>query len=165
MRSDPANTQAPEELLVKELSKLNDFVKAKLGITIIRQHDQIPNLIAQAHRFRATNKEGLIALAKDLARLTADSIDAQALQKLVPPPKDTKWGSLKSLENLLATRIDPDRAKEMLSPLFGIYELRHADAHLASQELGDSLSKVRVDQKAPYVTQGYQLLHACVCSI
>ena len=46
-----------------------------------------------------------------------------------------------------------------------IYDLRLADAHLASQELSDALSKVRVDQNAPYVTQGYQLLHACVSSI
>jgi hypothetical protein len=165
MRAEPANTHAPEELLAEGLSKLNDVIKAKLGITIIKQHHQIPDLIAQAHRFRATNKEGLFALAKDLARLTADSIDAHALQKLVSPPKGIKWNSLKSLENLLATRIDPDCARAMLSPLFGIYELRLADAHLASGELGEALSKVRVDRNAPYVTQGYQLLHACVCSI
>jgi hypothetical protein len=165
MKADPANTQAPEEFLAKGLSRLNYLAKAKLGITIIRQHDQIPELIARAHRFRATDKEGLFALAKDLARLTADSIDASALQKLVSPPKGMKWGSLKSLENLLATRIDPDRARAMLGPLFGIYELRHADAHLPSRESGDALSLVRVDQNAPYVTQGYQLLHACVSSI
>jgi hypothetical protein len=122
-------------------------------------------LIAHAHRFRATDKEGLFALAKDLARLTADSIDASALQKLVSPPQGIKWRSLKSLENLLATRIDPNRARAMLGPLFGIYDLRLADAHLASQELSDALSKVNVDQNAPYVTQGYQLLHACVSSI
>jgi hypothetical protein len=165
MKADPANTHAPEEFLAKGLSRLNDLAKAKMGITIIRQHDQIPDLIAHAHRFRATDKEGLFALAKDLARLTADSIDASALQKLISPPEGMKWGSLKSLENLLATRIDPDCARAMLGPLFGIYELRHADAHLASRESGDALSLVRVDQNAPYVTQGYQLLHACVSSI
>jgi len=165
VKAIPANTQAPEGFLAKGLSRLNHLAEAKLGITLIRQHDQIPDLIASAHRFRATDKEGLFALAKDLARLTADSIDAAALQKLVAPPKGTKWGSLKSLENLLATRIDPNHARAILSPLVGIYELRHADAHLASRESGDALSLVRVDQNAPYVTQGYQLLHACVSSI
>ena len=104
-------------------------------------------------------------MAKDLARLTADSIDAAALQKLVAPPKGTQWGSLKSLENLLATRINPNHARALLSPLVGIYELRHADAHLASREAGEALSLVRVDQSVPYVTQGYQLLHSCVSSI
>jgi hypothetical protein len=165
MKADPADTHAPEEFLAKGLSKLNYVARANLGITILRQHDQVPELIAHAHRFRATDKEGLFALAKDLARLTADSIDASALQKLVSPPQGIKWRSLKSLENLLATRIDPNRARAMLGPLFGIYDLRLADAHLASQELSDALSKVNVDQNAPYVTQGYQLLHACVSSI
>lgn len=165
MKADPANTQAPEEFLAKGLSMLNYLAKTKLGITILRQHGQIPDLIARAHRFRATDKEGLFALAKDLARLTADSIDAAELQKLVAPPNGTKWGSLKSLENLLAKRIDPNLARMMLGPLVGIYELRNADAHLASQESADALTLLRLDQNAPYVTQGYQLLHVCVNSI
>jgi hypothetical protein len=165
IKADPADTQAPEEFLVKGLSMLNHLAEANLGITIIRPHDQIPNLITCVHRFRATSKEGLFALAKDLARLTADSIDARALQKLVAPPKGTQWGSLKSLENLLAKRIDPALARALLSPLVGIYELRHADAHLASRKVGDALNLVGVDQNAPYVIQGYQLLHACVNSI
>jgi hypothetical protein len=164
MKAEPANTRAPEGFLADGLSRLNYLAKTKLGITLLRQHDQIPELIAHAHRFRATDKEGLFALAKDLARLTADSIDASALQQVVPPPKGVKWGSLKSLENLLATRIDPDRARAMLGPLFGIYELRHADAHLASWKSADALSLAKVDQTAPYAIQGYQLLHACVSS-
>jgi hypothetical protein len=53
----------------------------------------------------------------------------------------------------------------MLSPLVGIYELRHADAHLASRESSDAVRVVRVDQNAPYIIQGYQLLHACVSGI
>src|SRR5215510_13695633 len=87
MKADPTNTQTPEEFLAKGLSKLNHVARAHLGIMIIRQHDQIAELIAHAHRFRATDKEVLFALAKDLARLTADSIDADALQKLVSPPQ------------------------------------------------------------------------------
>jgi hypothetical protein len=165
VKAEPADTLAPEEFLASGLLRLNHLAEAKLGITIVRQHDQIPDLIPRVHRFRATAKEGLFALAKDLARLTADSIDAGAVQELAPPPKGTRWGSLKSLENLLATRIDPKHARAMLSPLVGIYELRHADAHLASREFSEALDLVGVDQSAPYVTQGYQLLYACVSSI
>ena len=47
----------------------------------------------------------------------------------------------------------------------GIYELRHADAHLASREVDEVFSLVQVDQNAPLVTQGYQLLTACVSSL
>lgn len=81
------------------------------------------------------------------------------------PPKDTKWGSLKSLENLLALRIKESSARKIIGPLVGIHKLRHADAHLPSSEMDEALALVGVDQKAPYVTQGYQLIHACVISI
>jgi hypothetical protein len=163
--ASPADTQAPEDFLARSLSELQRLAETELGIILIRPHDQVPDLIRRAHRFRATDKDGLFALAKDLARLTAHSIDASALQKLAAPPKGMKWGSLKSLENVLATKISADRARTILGPLVGIYELRLADAHLSSGELSHALNLVKLDQGAPYVTQGYQLLHACVSSI
>lgn len=163
--AEPANTQAPEAFLGVGLLRLKEVAERELGKVIIREHDQIQDLLARAHRFRSTDQEGLFALAKDLARLTADSIDASALQEIVSPPKGTKWGSLKSLENVLASRIDPTRARSLLSPLVGIYELRHADAHLASKDSADALDLVLVDRSAPYVVQGYQMLHACVSAI
>jgi len=165
MKADPANTQAPEDFLAKGLSKLNHFAELRLRISIIRQNNNIPDLIAHIHRFRAIDKAGLYALAKDIARLTADSIDAAAIQTIVSPQKGTKWGSLKSLENLIALKIDPKIARAMLGPLFGIYELRHADAHLPSSEIDAARALVDVDQNLPFILQGYQLLCACVDSI
>jgi hypothetical protein len=165
IKADPAKTRAPEALLTDGLSRFKHLAKSKLQMAIVREHDQIANLIARVHRFRATDKAGLLALAKDLARLTADSIDVSALQKFVVPPKGRQWGSLKSLENLLATRIDPSRARAIMTPLVGIYELRHADAHLPGREIDEAFSMVKVDQNAPFVTQGCQLLNACVSSL
>ena len=161
----PANTQAPEEFLANGLELLNSLAETKLGITLIRQHKEIPHFLIRAHRFRATDKEGLFALAKDLTRLTAERIDTAELQKIIAPPKGEKWGSLKSLEKLLATKITPDLARTIMGPLFGIYELRKTDAHLPSQELSEAFGLVDVDQSAPYVTQGYQLLCAFVSCI
>ncbi|MFA4957774.1 MAG: hypothetical protein WC556_12465 [Candidatus Methanoperedens sp.] len=161
----PASTQAPEEFLSKGLDALNEASKTNLGFAILRQHDQIPDLIARAHRFRAIDKAGLFSLAKDLARLTADSFDVIAIQKLVIPPKDTKWGSLKSLEKLLTLRIKESSAQKIMGPLVGIYKLRLADAHLPSSETEEALALAGIDQKAPYVTQGYQLLYVCVSSL
>jgi hypothetical protein len=165
VNAQPADTQAPEAFLAKGLDALNQIAISRFGFGIIRQHDQVPDLIAKAHRFRATDRTGLFSLAKDLARLTADTFDTSAIQRLVTPPKGTKWGSLKSMEQLLLIRIKQRSAREILSPLVGIYELRHADAHLPSSEVDEALALVRVDQKAPWVTQGYQLLHACVSSV
>ena len=53
----------------------------------------------------------------------------------------------------------------MLSALVGIYDLRLADAHLASSEVHESFRLTGVDEDAPLVHQGLQLLHACVSAI
>lgn len=165
MKAKPANTQAPEAFLEEKLNLVNEVSREKLGISIFKNHDSIPKLLKIAHRFRAVDKEGLYALAKDIARLTAESIDTSAVQKIVSPPKGVKWGSLKSLENLIASKINPKHARSMLGPLVGAYELRHGDTHLPGAEIDEALKLVGVDQSLPHVHQGHQLLEACVSSI
>lgn len=165
-RARPARTDAPERYLAEGLETLGRLLEEKAGVAgVIRPHGDVPGLFRRTHRFRATDRAGLLSLAKDLARLTADSFDAAAIQKRVKPPKGTEWGSLKSLENLLATQVGPERARAVMSSLFGVYELRLADAHLSSGELDEALEKVGVDKAAPYVVQGYQLMRACVGTI
>jgi hypothetical protein len=113
----------------------------------------------------ASHQAGFFALAKDLARLTADSIDAAAIQNFVAPPKGERWGSLKSLEKLLAEKTGGQKARDLLTPLVGIYELRNADAHLAGSNIDDAFSMVCVDRSQPIVFQGFQLLDSCVSSL
>ena len=137
-----------------------------MKITLRRQHDYVAELIPRIHRFRAIDRKGLFALAKDLARITADDIDKRKLQAIVAPPKGECWGSLKSLEKVLATKIDPANARSMLGPLVGVYELRLADAHLPSDDaVDDAMRLIGVDDASPFVVQGYQLLHAAVAAI
>ena len=162
----PAATQAPEAFLGQGLDRLARTADARLGIALIRRHARTSEILLRADRFRATDLDGLCALAKDLVRLTADSIDARAIQTLVPPPQGDRRGSLKSLEMLLATRTEAAEAERLMSPLFGIYELRLVDAHLrAVDEVAQTLSKIGVNQQEPFVVQGYQVLHACVSAI
>jgi hypothetical protein len=165
MKAEPANTQAPEAFILKGLTLLNSLLREKYGINIIISHEQTPNIIKRLHRFRATDKEGLFALSKDLARITADSFNAKEMQKIVSPPKGEKWASLKSLENLLANTIDPSHARTLLSPLFGIYNLRLADAHLSSKDIEENFALLKIDRNLPVIIQGYQLLDSFVSSI
>jgi len=165
MRAKPADTQAPEAFLLKGIELVNARSIEKLGISLFREHDQIPQLIAHSHRFRAIDRTGVLSLAKDLARLTADSLDTAAIQTIALPPKGTKWGSLKSLQNLMAKQIAPDLAKIIVGPLVGIYDLRNGDAHLQSSEIDEAFTLARVDQGLPTIFQGYQLLNSCVASL
>ena len=162
----PASTRAPEACLTEALARLQTLAQKKLKITLRRQHDYVAELIPRIHRFRAIDRKGLFALAKDLARITADDIDKRKLQAIVAPPKGECWGSLKSLEKVLATKIDPANARSMLGPLVGVYELRLADAHLPSDDaVDDAMRLIGVDDASPFVVQGYQLLHAAVAAI
>jgi hypothetical protein len=165
VRAQPANTQAPEEFLKRGLRLVNTLAQDRLNIALFKEHAFIPELLERTHRFRAVDEAGLYALAKDVARLTADSLDTAAIQSIVSPPKKTNWGSLKSLENLIALKIDSEKARSMMSALVGVYELRHADAHLPSSEIDEAFALLKVDRSLPTVLQGYQLLHSCVSSI
>jgi hypothetical protein len=107
----------------------------------------------------------LLELAKDLARLTADSLEKTELLKKLSPPKGENWGSLKSLEKLVALKAGDEMAHKLTSSLFGVYDLRLADAHLASRELDPALINAGVDLSKPAVLQGEMMLHRFVSAI
>src|SRR5581483_4939504 len=115
MRARPARTQAPEEYLPRGIELLNKITQQQFGFRLFQAHTEYERLIQHSHRFRATNSLGLLSLAKDLARLTADSINVSAVRKII---EDKKLGSLKSLEALVAQQSDPQTVKTVLAPLF-----------------------------------------------
>lgn len=161
----PAETQAPEQFIESSIEFANELSQEKLGIDLFKEHDAIPDLITRIHRFRAVDEPSFISLAKDLARLFVESLDASAMQKIAAPPKKQKWGSLKSLENLLASKFDRDLVREATAALVGIYELRHADAHLTTSKIEGALKLLDVDRSQPYVHQGFTILDRVVGSI
>ncbi len=162
VRADPADTLAPEAFLERVLLRFDEVTREKLAPGVLRAHDKVGDLLRATHRFRAVSEEGLLAMAKDLCRLTADRIDAGVLQTIVGPSNREKWGSLKSLEKVLASRVQPERARAMLTPLVGMYELRLADAHLPDDEYAVAFEMAGVDRDQPLVMQGRDLLVACL---
>jgi len=158
----PAKTQAPEAYLRDALDAIDAVGKQKCGRPILRRSEQHRALLPKANRFGGLDDPGLFSLAKDLARLTADSIDASALQLLAAPPKGERWGSLKSLQHVVARELSDSDAYSLLSPLFAIYELRLADAHLAGNAIEAAFKQLRVDRTIPHVFQALQMLVACV---
>ena len=159
---EPARTQAPEAFLRRTIDLLNHNSRQLIGVEVIKRHPEHERLFRLIHRFRAVDEGGFLALAKDLARLTADSIDADGLKQAVPPSKGEKRASLKSLEAALATVLPPDEAHFTMTPLFGAYELRLADAHLPTSKLDEAFEMVNAARAAPWVNQGLQLLISVV---
>ena len=162
VKAEPASTFAPEAFIERAINEINEEAKKQLNIRFFRGHHSIGEIIKSVNRFRAIDEKGLFSLAKDIARIIVDDIDIESIQKIAVPPKNTKWGSLKTIENLLAIKIHSEDARKILSPIVGIYELRHGDAHLPSSDIENSFSLIQINRSLPYVTQGYQMIYACV---
>lgn len=160
----PAHTQAPEKFLPVGVAVLNDAFKKRFGIPLFRPHTT-PEVFKSCHRFKSLSTSGLYGLAKDLVRLVFEHIEVVALHKIVTPPQKENWGSLKSLEKVLATVTGEKRAYAALGPLHGIYNLRLADAHVPSEDLDEAYALARLDRKLPFIMQGRDLLISCVTSL
>lgn len=119
-------------------------------------------IIKSCNRFRATSENWLYELAKDLARITADTFDSDNLQSIIPAPKDEKWWSLKSFEKYISSLIWDDEAKEIFAPLHWVYNLRLADAHMPKPDLDEFKKLAGIETDKPYITQGYQMIDNCV---
>lgn len=157
-RGIPASTKAPEVLLREALAAADEAFSARFGAPLFRGHPERHVLMERAHRFRGTDQAGVFALAKDLARLTADSIDARTLQSVVAPPKNEHWRSLKSLEKVLATVTSAEEGRRLVGTLVGVYELRLADAHLPSGDIDTAFESAGVDRASSPLQQAVRLI-------
>jgi hypothetical protein len=161
----PASTQAPEPFLPIGIAALNDTFTKRFGRALFRPHTDSAEIFKYCHRFKALSASGLYGLAKDLVRVVVEHIDTAALHKIVAPPDKEEWKGLKSLEKVLATVSGDKSAHALLGPLHGIYNLRLADAHVASKDLDEAHALARVDRTLPFVMQGRDLLITCVASL
>lgn len=165
MRADPADTQAPEGHLRRAYDAVNQEFSRVTGRRLFSSHQAIDDLFFRAHRFRALERQGLLELAKDLARLTVESIDGTGLNTIAKPPKGINSGSIKHLEAALATYVGEPEARKITGVFVGIKELRQADAHLPSSDLDDSIALAGIAETGITVHEAQQMLHDLVDSL
>lgn len=147
------------------MQKFHEVTCEKLAPGVPRTHAKADDFLRVAQRFQTVDEGGLLAQAKDLCRLIANRIGPGILQQFVKSSKGRRWGSLKSLENVLASRMEPSRARAVLTPLVGVYGLRLADAHLPATEYVNAFKLAGIGRKLPHVMQGRDLLHACDAAV
>jgi hypothetical protein len=161
---NPARTQAPEAFLGIALDRLRHASQAAVGIDVFRHHPATPDILSRIHRFRATSSSGLLELAKDVTRVVADAMDKKLMNRLLGDP-DPPLGTLRALEAILRLAHPEANVQAICRPLFGINELRQADAHPPSGSLDQSMAKAGVNPSLPYVVQGRDLLNECVTAL
>ncbi len=65
----------------------------------------------------------------------------------------------------MASTFPRDIVRKANAPLVGVYELKHADAHLPSKELDNAFSLLEIDRSQEFIKQGFTMLHIVVSSI
>jgi hypothetical protein len=162
VRVEVAETQAPEQVFAEIRLKASRAFEKRFGVPLFRHHDQIDEILARIHRFRALDEPGLLSLAKDVARVTADAIDATKVQSIVPPPAGERRAGLKSLEAALASISNKDLAHKTMSPNFAAYDLRLDDAHLPKSDRLRSFQILGINEADTGITKGFKLLNETV---
>jgi hypothetical protein len=157
MACEPAATKSPEFLIHHALDWIGQVFQEKFDIALFRDHHEVEELSSRIHRFRATDESGLRSLAKDLVKISIERINKKSLIEALGERKSDQ-GTLKLLQRLLAKYTDDDYAYRRMSPLFGTYDLRGADAHLSSSDVNDCYDRVGVDRSAPLTKQAEQLI-------
>lgn len=165
MEASPAKTLPPEVFLPKAVEYINDFSNKLYGIKVFKEHSDITKLLNRIHRFRVSDNNSLFQLSKDIYLFIGEGIDSSQIKKIVKPVKDEPWGPLKSLERLLALKMDPQVAHDLLSPIWGIYTLRNSDAHLTSEDISEAYENCNIDRTQPFVVQARQLIHYATDSL
>ncbi|WP_257306512.1 hypothetical protein [Geothrix campi] len=153
------DSRAPETLFSEALTGTEQVFLKKTGLKLFVDHDIQSDLLSRLSRFDGMDWPGLLALAKDIARLTADSLNKDSLKMVVMNPGT--FGSLKLLEKFLVTMVTEPDARQIMAPLFCIYDLRLGDAHLPATNLEQRLEDLGVNRQQPYVWQSAHMLFLC----
>lgn len=158
VKAQPASTHAVEELLLEVMVMLENGFREAFDVPLFT-HD-INRLEATKHisRFASKDQASLLRLAKELVRIFSDRLDVRELRKLSTHSNKDKFGSNKLLEDVLAQKVGPEKARRVFGPIAGAYDMRVGDAHPTSSKIGDALKLTGIDDGNSYLRQGEQLI-------
>ena len=158
--AEPAKTEAPENLLFKNIEILEkifiDYYNTKLFLRTINKES-----LKTISRLTCHNKQSLFKLAKEIIRIFSDRLNIKELRKLSILDDEVKnnLGSNKLLESILAGHIkDKEEAHKIFTIIFMTYELRLADAHPVESNISEILRTANIDSSLSFIRQGKQLI-------
>lgn len=158
VKAKPASTHAVEDLLFKVMEMIEGGFRQEFSVSLYT-HD-IEHAAAMQHisRFASKDQASLLRLAKELVRVFSDRLDVRELRKLSTHSDKEKLGSNKLLQDMLAQRVGADKARLVLGPIVGAYDMRVGDAHPTSSKIRDALKLAGIDESKSFLRQGEQLI-------
>ena len=167
---------APESVLPTEYKRLNESFQQKYGAPLFKIMDKVEVLLEKVNRFKSTTREGFFELAKDLSKLTVDSIEKKKLETLIckEENKGKEDGNDKKEPNALTVLkdflcqkagIDEHEANEVIGPLRGINHLRHNAAHIEGPNVEDAMKLAGIRPSSIPLFEGTRMLFRFVHAI
>jgi len=158
VKAEPAKTHAVEERLLGSMRLLEAGFRDAFSVSLYTHDIDDSAVMRQVSRFASKDRDSLLRLAKDLIRIFSDRLDVRELRKLSTHADKGKLGSNRLLQDVLAQKVGAEKARNVCGPIAGTYEMRLGDAHPTSSAIGDALKLAGVDESAPFLKQGEQLI-------
>ena len=160
VKAQPASTRAVEDLLFKVMGLIEGGFRQEFNVSLYTHDIEHAATMMHISRFASKDQASLLRLAKELVRVFSDRLDVRELRKLSTHSNNNKvkLGSNKLLEDILAQKIGADKARLVLGPIVGAYDMRVGDAHPTSSKIGDALKLAEIDESKSFLRQGEQLI-------
>ncbi|MEM1370082.1 MAG: hypothetical protein AAGG02_19170 [Cyanobacteria bacterium P01_H01_bin.15] len=158
VKTQPVSTYAVEELLFKVMGMVEHGFRQEFNISLYTHSIEHSITMKRISRFASKDQASLLRLAKELVRVFSDRLAVRELRQLSTHPKKEKLGSNKLLEDVLAQKVGVDKARKVVGPIFGAYDMRVGDAHPTSSKIGGALRLAGIDDSKSFLRQGEQLI-------
>ncbi|EGR2438200.1 hypothetical protein DYC75_13630 [Vibrio cholerae] len=158
VKAQPASTHAVEDLFFEVMAMLENGFRDTFGVPLFTHDINRSEVLKHISRFASKDQASLLRLAKELVRVFSDRLDVRELRKLSTHSNKDKLGSNKLLEDVLAQKVGPEKARKIFGPIAGAYDMRVGDAHPTSSKIGDALKLAGLNDNSSYLRQGEQLI-------
>jgi hypothetical protein len=159
VRAKPADTLPPEVKLFKVMRKLEAAFLKEFGVALFNREIDDSEAMQQVSRFVSVDRASLLRLAKELIRVFSDRLNIKELRNLATRADKDDLRSNKLLEDVLAQKIGPEKARDAFGVIAGVYDMRVGDAHPTSNKITEAIELAGVDEDRSYLRQGEQLIH------
>jgi hypothetical protein len=158
VRTQPASTHAVEELFIVGMRMLERGFREKYGIALFTHDIDDEAAMQQVTRFLSQDRASLLRLAKEIIRVFADRLNVRELSRVSTHTDRDKLGSIKLLQDVLAKEAGEEKAREVIGPIVGAYDMRIGDAHPAGSKVEAALELAGIDENYSHLRQGKQLI-------
>ncbi|MCX3310404.1 hypothetical protein ORN12_15585 [Pantoea vagans] len=158
VKAQPASTYAVEEIFFEVIDMLEGVFRKAFGVPLFTHDINRSEAMKHISRFASKDQASLLRLAKEMVRIFSDRLDVRELRKLSTHLNKDRLGSNKLLEDVLAQKVGPEKARKVFGPIAGAYDMRVGDAHPTGSKIGDALKLAGIDESSSFLRQGEQLI-------